>query len=1142
MAALGAYAASLLVLVASILPPSLAQQQAAMAYSPAPGSEPGQAAFLGEVWAAFPEAIEPSATAAMSCGLPSVLSYFTIHIAAMNLTAHPGACGRCIHLSCADRVEKCNGTSQGVTVAVVHDCPHCGAGDVQVNTFAFRELTNMEPGSIPAALAHWSFVPCGVFVPIPSLGEDRSLLPPANEGIYFQDVVVPAAGPGTEPLAARQPAGVGALPGRPPSVEAFIAQLPSATPPPPLPSLIELPQRAMDLPPAAEFPGDGGERGPAPEVLQAPGAVQNLMQAGRSTAASIVSDGGTRGAVGAGGAASTDPGNAPASPALPVVVGLGQVNAVGSRPGGALGVSAPGPELLAPSLESALLPGLASPSPPGLPVQPALLPAPPPPSPSLPPALLAMVTPPAAEIGLPVLSQPGLPPTPEGSLIPQLSSITAGFGGPPAAEAAAAVAPSPAPPSPLARPSPTVGPEQAAPRPELAAAAAAPAAAAPAATAAAPRPEVPTGFLPAAAPAAEVAPPVSLPTPALESAGLVTAPAAELVAGAPTLPVLVLPPSPEVPPTPPVVVPPLSPSPSAEAAPLPAVIIPALTPPAPELVPPVAPPAAEAAPPTAEVVPTVQAAPAIEAAPANMSQPAIEAVPAAEGAPANISQLANETVPAAEAVLPSITQPANETVPAAEGAPVVPQAPPSPELAPAVEAVAVPIAVPSVEVTGPGPAAEVPAGAAAAAAPAPSPEAAVPAVPVPPPAASPGRPSAQPLTLFEERFFNLSPAPLVAAPSSPTSPPVPAPAPAAVIVPVPAGLVPAPEGVVLPPAAEALLPPRTLPALQQPSPTVEQAPLLQPTPTPEQAQAPALPATRAPGAQAAAPAGELAPARAGAAPTAEGAVAGETFMGLATVGYSEPLTADKAQSLACSLGFLGSYAQEHFVGLDLFEVEDGLACGRCIRMTGSDNRLVVAHVVDSCWGCAPEDVRISPTVYRELTGQNASGQASTDVTYTFVPCAQTVSGPIYMHVIPGGNQYYQQLTFANSAQPLERVTANGQKLSYTDFHRWVWFNGGNPLNSSTGPIHLTLTSQNGTTLSTTTPGLYSQQLPAGAQFPGATPTASPAPPPCTDTPPDSRYTCEQQKGWGKCDAGFMLAGNHCAATCGRCGGGTVAAG
>lgn len=39
---------------------------------------------------------------------------------------------------------------------------------------------------------------------------------------------------------------------------------------------------------------------------------------------------------------------------------------------------------------------------------------------------------------------------------------------------------------------------------------------------------------------------------------------------------------------------------------------------------------------------------------------------------------------------------------------------------------------------------------------------------------------------------------------------------------------------------------------------------------------------------------------------------------------------------------------------------------------------------------------------------------------------------------------------------------------------------------------------------------------------------------CTDVPTPDEYTCEQQKGWGKCTADFMLQGDFCAKTCGRC--------
>eukprot|EP00205_Picochlorum_sp_RCC944_P002011 CAMPEP_0182607168 /NCGR_PEP_ID=MMETSP1330-20130603/1910_1 /TAXON_ID=464278 /ORGANISM="Picochlorum sp., Strain RCC944" /LENGTH=183 /DNA_ID=CAMNT_0024825709 /DNA_START=137 /DNA_END=688 /DNA_ORIENTATION=- len=40
---------------------------------------------------------------------------------------------------------------------------------------------------------------------------------------------------------------------------------------------------------------------------------------------------------------------------------------------------------------------------------------------------------------------------------------------------------------------------------------------------------------------------------------------------------------------------------------------------------------------------------------------------------------------------------------------------------------------------------------------------------------------------------------------------------------------------------------------------------------------------------------------------------------------------------------------------------------------------------------------------------------------------------------------------------------------------------------------------------------------------------------CGDvTPPYHRYSCEQEKEWGKCNEGWMVSGAYCAMTCGRC--------
>merc|ERR1712048_1388167 len=37
---------------------------------------------------------------------------------------------------------------------------------------------------------------------------------------------------------------------------------------------------------------------------------------------------------------------------------------------------------------------------------------------------------------------------------------------------------------------------------------------------------------------------------------------------------------------------------------------------------------------------------------------------------------------------------------------------------------------------------------------------------------------------------------------------------------------------------------------------------------------------------------------------------------------------------------------------------------------------------------------------------------------------------------------------------------------------------------------------------------------------------------CVDVPPDSQYTCAQQKAWGKCGESFMKG--HCCQTCHGC--------
>ena len=80
----------LLLLLASLAAQCLAagpQQQGAAAGEE--GSFSGQAAVGG-----FAEFLPQNGTADLACGLAGVSPYFTVHVAALSLAAHPAACGR----------------------------------------------------------------------------------------------------------------------------------------------------------------------------------------------------------------------------------------------------------------------------------------------------------------------------------------------------------------------------------------------------------------------------------------------------------------------------------------------------------------------------------------------------------------------------------------------------------------------------------------------------------------------------------------------------------------------------------------------------------------------------------------------------------------------------------------------------------------------------------------------------------------------------------------------------------------------------------------------------------------------------------------------------------------------------------------
>lgn len=72
------------------------------------------------------------------------------------------------------------------------------------------------------------------------------------------------------------------------------------------------------------------------------------------------------------------------------------------------------------------------------------------------------------------------------------------------------------------------------------------------------------------------------------------------------------------------------------------------------------------------------------------------------------------------------------------------------------------------------------------------------------------------------------------------------------------------------------------------------------------------------------------------------------------------------------------------------------------------------------------------------------------------------------------------------------------------------------------------------------PHEHAAPLPAHLHSLPLLPQEAPAAPPCTDVPPDDRFTCQQQADFGKCQQSWMVEGNFCETTCGRNGCGAPA--
>ena len=183
------------------------------------------------------------------------------------------------------------------------------------------------------------------------------------------------------------------------------------------------------------------------------------------------------------------------------------------------------------------------------------------------------------------------------------------------------------------------------------------------------------------------------------------------------------------------------------------------------------------------------------------------------------------------------------------------------------------------------------------------------------------------------------------------------------------------------------------------------------------------------------------------------------------------------------------------------------SCGTCLSLRCSNTSIcpggtsTVVQIMDYCGSCAENEFLISPQAMKQVTGTGDSkhgnyGDLKVKIEWEIVHCRSSTQGGVILHVLPGANEYYAQISVSNAAQNIREVQINGQPLKRMSLGwsteasqvggRWEWTYQGTPLklNSSDfgSSIVLEVTGEDGRKASTLLKTLESQKLPDRMQI------------------------------------------------------------
>ncbi|WP_224244506.1 expansin EXLX1 family cellulose-binding protein [Hyalangium gracile] len=154
----------------------------------------------------------------------------------------------------------------------------------------------------------------------------------------------------------------------------------------------------------------------------------------------------------------------------------------------------------------------------------------------------------------------------------------------------------------------------------------------------------------------------------------------------------------------------------------------------------------------------------------------------------------------------------------------------------------------------------------------------------------------------------------------------------------------------------------------------------------------------------------------------------------------------------------------HVAALDATAYGDSGLCGACAELElPAEKKKVRVRIVDSCSGCTPDQLGLSPQVFDSMGGSNL---ITASVRWRYITCP--VQGPLRYRFKEDSSPYWVAIQVRNHRHPIQKLEWE-KDGTWIEVKREAYNYFVEPAGMGPGPLHLRLTSTTGRVIEDTLP-------------------------------------------------------------------------